>query len=286
MNKQEVKAASTAAKRPTGGTPTSRPPRRRRPNPALLRLLQRAMMVLAGMVVVIGILLLVLPTFRVQTISVEGVAYYTEEQIIKASGISIGQEILGIDTDEVYRSIWDACIYVDELSIELRMNSVTIVVKERSNVLYTEFAGRYFSVDSTDFRVLEQSYDESAFADFLKVELPQIESISMGKPINFENKSLNLSYVGELIEALDANGVIETVSFLDCSSKFNASYVMDQTCRVNLGRVDELGDKLRVVEGILEMKGDLGGMSAVVDVTNLRKPTFRLVGGSELLMSE
>ena len=153
-------------------------------------------------------------------------------------------------------------------------------------MLYTEFAGRYFSIDSGDFRVLEQSYDESAFAGFLKVELPQIESISIGKPLNFENKSMNPSYVGELIDALETNGVLQEVSFLDCSSKFNASYVMNQTCRVNLGRVDELGDKLRVVDGILQMKGDLGGMSAVVDVADLRKPTFRLVGGSELLLGK
>lgn len=284
MNSQQIKHNPTNAARGGEGTSPVRPPHRRQPDPALLRLLRNVMLTLVAMSVVIGLLLLILPTFRVKTITVKGANYYTEAQIRDASGIVEGQELLGINVDEVCQSIWEACIYVNEVSIKLGMSSVTIEITERSGVLYTEFGDRYFSIDARDFRVLEQSYDEEKFSDFIKVELPRISSLSIGKPISFENDGADLSYVGELLDALDHKGLLPTVSHLDVSGKYSVSYVMNGSCRVNVGRVDDMEEKLEAVQTILEMKGDLGGMSAVVDVSDLEKPTFRPIGGSEALL--
>ena len=283
MNTQEIRSKQTNNAR-NGGAPAQNPPQRRRPNPALLRLLRNAMLLLAAMIVVVGLLLLILPTFRVQTVTVKGNSFYTEEQILEASGIREGQELLGIDVNAVCQSIWDSCIYVNEVSIKLGLNSVTIEITERSNILYTEFGDRYFSIDASDFRVLEKSSDESVFADFIKVELPRIASLSVGEPLNFENSEADLSYIGDLLDALARADVLSSVSFLNLASKYHVSYVMNQSCRVNLGRVTDLEDKLATVRGILEMKGDLGGLGAVVDVTDLEKPTFRPLGESELLL--
>ena len=286
MNKQEIKT-KPAGTPPRTGQPSSRPPQRRRPNPALLRLLRNGMLVLASLIVLVGLLLLILPSFRVQTITVKGASYYTPEQISAASGIEVGQEILGININEVCQSIWEKCIYVDEVSIKLGLNDVTIEVTERSGVLYTEFCGRYFSIDADDdFRVLEQSYDESLFADFLKTELPAIASVSVGKPIKLENPDADLSYVNELIHILDAVGVLPSVTSIDCSGKYSVSYVMNESCRIRVGRVADMEQKLEIVNGILEIKGDVGGASAVVDVSDLKKPTFRLIEGGELLMAD
>jgi len=85
---------------------------------------------------------------------------------------------------------------------------------------------------------------------------------------------------------LEEQEILDRVTSIDFSKKYSVSYVMDNTCRVELGRVDDLSLKLEIISGILEMKGDLGGMSAVVDVTNLSKPTFRLLGASDTLLSD
>lgn len=112
MNHQQIRANPTNSARGGAGDSIARGPQRRRPSPALLRLLRNVMLTLAGMIVVVGLLLLILPTFRVQTIKVQGASYYTEDQIRAASGIVEGQELFGINVDEVCQSIWDNCIYV------------------------------------------------------------------------------------------------------------------------------------------------------------------------------
>lgn len=285
MNKQEIKSGKTGT--PSGaGQPASRPPQRRRPNPALLRLLRNGMLMLAAMIVVVGLLLLILPSFRVQTITVRGNSYYTPEQISAASGIEVGQEILGINIDEVCQSIWEKCIYVDEVSIKLGLNGVTIEVTERSGVLYTEFCGRYFSIDVGDsFRVLEQSYDESSFSDFLKAELPEIRSIVVGQPINFADANADLTYVNELLGQLESMELLASVSSVDCSAKYGVSYVIDGKCRIRVGRVDDMEEKLAIANEILRIKGEVNG-AVIVDVSNMKKPTFRLLDASEVLLAE
>ncbi len=284
MNTQEVKNKQTQ-NNGQRNVASVRPPQRRRPNPAFLRLLRNCMLGLAGLIFVVGLLLIILPLFRVKTIVVEGNSYYSAEQIIAASGIEPGQEILGIDVDAVCQAIWSECLYVNEIGVGKGLSTITIVISERENVMYTEFNGDYYSLDS-NFRVLERADEESAFSEFLKVELPQIRSLQIGKPLNFEKKDMDLSYIGELIETLEAEGSLENVTFLDFSKKYSVSYVMDNTCRVEIGRVDDLSAKLAIIDGILELKGDLGGMSAVVDVTNLSKPTFRLLGAADSLLSD
>ncbi|MBE6552818.1 MAG: FtsQ-type POTRA domain-containing protein [Ruminococcaceae bacterium] len=284
MNAQEVKKNQTQKNGQRNATP-ARSPQRRRPNPAALRLLRNCMLGLAGLIFVVGMLLIILPLFRVKTIVVEGNSYYSAEQIIEASGIEVGQEILGVDVDAVCQAIWAECLYVNEIGVGKSFSKITIVISERENVMYTEFNGDYYSLDS-NFRVLERSEDAADFSDFLRVELPQIQSLSIGKPLHFEKEEMDLSYIGELIGVLEEQEILDRVTSIDFSKKYSVSYVMDNTCRVELGRVDDLSLKLEIISGILEMKGDLGGMSAVVDVTNLSKPTFRLLGASDTLLSD
>ena len=270
----------------TRQAPASRPPeaRRKKPDPALLALLRGCMTVIAGMIFVVGLLLLILPMFRVKTIVVEGNQFHTAEEIIEASQIKVGQEILAIDKNKVNPRIWTSCKYVDEISIFRSFNQVRIVVTERKNVMYTEFNGNYFSLDR-NFCVLEKSASEDAFADFLKVELPNVSSLSIGGTLHFEKADVDLSYITELIDILEEKGLLSTVTSLDFSKKYSVSYIVEESCRVELGKVSDMNTKLAIVEEILSLKGGATAAPSVVDVSNLQKPTYRVLGTAEALMA-
>ena len=260
------------------------PGEKRRKNAARLRLLQRVIAAVGGMIFLMGLLLLILPTFRVKSIRVEGSTHYTEEEIIEASGIKLGDEILAIGSkDEIRKRIWtwDTNRYIDEVQIKTGISSVIIRVAPPKNLMYTEFNDKYYMIDR-NFRVLREGESEEDFVGIPRVELPTILSLAVGSELNFEEDT-DLSYVGALLDTLEDARLLENVTVLNVSSKFSLSYQTANGCRVELGRAGDLSSKLLLAEEILGRRGEA---RAIVDVSDPQKPTYRRVEGAELLLAE
>ena len=252
------------------------PQRRNQPDPYVLQVLRFAISVVGCAILLVGMLLIVLPMFRVSSIKVTGASFYTEEQIIEASGIEVGDEMLMLDRTDVYNNIWEKLPYVNGVSMRRVFNTVTIAVEENTNLMYTAFVGRYY-VLNRDFYVLSAVDNEAEVNGFLRVELPEIASLGVGSKIRFENEALDTGYVLDLLESLENGKVLSRVSSVDVSKKFNVSYVMDDCYRVELGKVGDMSIKLTLVEEILSRKEGVDGMQAVVDVSDLTKPTYRAI---------
>ena len=250
------------------------PQRRKQPNPSVLRLLRGAMVMVGGAILLVGLLLIVLPMFRVSSIRVVGASYYSEEEIVEASGIKIGDEMLMLDREAVGNEIFEKLPYVNGVKMRRGFNTVKITVEENTNLMYTEFVGKYY-VLNRDFRVLNAVDDEAELQGFLRVELPEIARLGVGSQICFENEGLNTGYILELLESLEKGSVLSRVSSVDVSKKYNVSYVMDGCCRVELGKVGDMSLKLTLVDEILARKGGTDGRQAVVNVSDLTKPTYR-----------
>ena len=288
MNRQEIKMEGKATEL-ARSAPVGRPRQggRKKPSESLLRLLRGSMLAIAALIVFVGLSLIVLPMFRVQTIEVEGCSIYTPEEIKEASGIEVGQELFAIDKHSVIENIWqfDQPKYIKEVTVVSSLSSIRIVVTEHENVRYTQFNGGYISFDR-EFRVLEEAADDTAFSSFLYVTLPEGSSAAVGETICFENAELELSYVNELIDTLADRGVLSSVTALDVSRKYRVSYTMGTCCRVELGKVDDTARKLAVVDQILSLKGESSTLPSVVDVSDLQKPTYRALPATELLEGE
>lgn len=119
---------------PTVGDPASvHPVRRQRTqkNQKKMQAIQALIITVIALVLVAGILLLSLPMFKVKEIVVVGNSIYTEEEIIAAAGIAVGDEIISIawdhiDTDAFYA----ACPLVDNVKVSCGLSKVTITVEE------------------------------------------------------------------------------------------------------------------------------------------------------------
>lgn len=126
-------------KRPTDGMRAEmlHPGRRKRKNKnqKKLQLLGRVMIVVVALILVIGILLLTLPMFKVKTIEVEGNSgkNYTDMEIIKASGIEVGDHVIsvmfsGVDEEKFYGK--DGCEKIRTVEVSCSFSTVTITVTE------------------------------------------------------------------------------------------------------------------------------------------------------------
>ena len=65
--------------------------------------------------------------------------------------------------------------------------------------------------------------------------------------------------------------------------KYGISYLLQETCRVELGNVSQIDAKHSLALEILKEKNDPEAY-AVINVSNPQKPTYRMVGMSEVLL--
>ena len=94
----------------------------------------------------------------------------------------------------------------------------------------------------------------------------------------------DLTYLFDLMQSLKQSGKFDDVVSIDCAKKFGVSYVRGDRFRVELGAVSDMETKLELVDLILARKVGDDATCAVVNVSDLKKPTFRAVGTPELLL--
>ncbi|MBQ8311515.1 MAG: FtsQ-type POTRA domain-containing protein [Clostridia bacterium] len=255
-----------------------RPPhtKRKAPNPMLLRVLRAAMLCVGGLILVLGLVVSVLPLFRIQNVESEGNSYYTTAQLMEAAEIGQGDEVFGVDLNAALKNIFDRCPYVEKCSVGISSPiSVKITVQEKQGVMYAAVGGEYVTFEyvakDASFRVLEKRADTEGMEPFLRVELPQVTSAEVGKKIRFASSDSDLSYTKVLTDALRENGIMERVASVDFSSISNLSYRLENGCTVKLGTMNDLDKKLKKAEALLAENAD----ATVVDVQNPNSPTVQ-----------
>ena len=262
--------------------PQSRPQRAAwvKRNKRALQLLRAVIVGLSAVTVILGLLLILLPAFKVKEIVVKGNSVTATEEIVSATGVSVGDEIVGLDLHEVIKSVQGSCP-VQVVSARVTLSKLVIEVSERE-VMYTAYADRWFSLDK-DLNVVDVSENEAEFSSLLKVSLPPIQRVTLQAPVAFCNSETDITYIKDMVEALDEMELTARVDLLDVSEKFNVSYVLDGNLRIVLGKVSELEEKHEMAEQILLAKGDTASLAAVIDVSDVKKSTYRPVTAIELL---
>ena len=260
----ETKAPGTSAVRST-------PNQRRRKNARKQRYVALGILLTLFLFILVGIVLLILPAFKIKKITVKGNDLYTEEEVLNAAGIRVGDEILATDWDGVLHDV-ESLPYVRETNIKVRFFSVTIEVVEEP-VLVASY-GPYWYTLNNELRVLEISESEELLPPGTRITLPAVTGLLQNEILEFTQTEIDRSYIGELLETLDAKESPNRITALDVSQKFNLSFELEGNCRVILGSTENLETKLERAEQILAEKHSAGGY-AEINVSDLKNTTYR-----------
>ena len=91
------------------------------------------------LLIVFGMLLLILPAFKVHSITVHGNDRIAEETVIAASGVSVGDELLGLNKSEIVERIAQD-ENIERVSVSTSFGSVTIRIVEKEGVVLSNSA--------------------------------------------------------------------------------------------------------------------------------------------------
>ncbi|MCL2661877.1 MAG: FtsQ-type POTRA domain-containing protein [Oscillospiraceae bacterium] len=217
--------------------------------------------------VAFGIILISLMTIlgagaflRTNEIRVEGVVMYSPEDIVLASGISAGDNLLFISAQNVSQNIRAALPFVNSVQVTRALpNTVHIEVTESVAVAAITFAGEIYVIDSSG-RVLAR----------LPIATPELEGVNIGDLIEMRGVDIEETAVGNLVRpvfgsetkvqymqdiliALERDNQIGYVSYLDVSNIVNVFFGYQGIYRVILGGSTSLRpSNLRHKIGMLE----------------------------------
>lgn len=246
-----------------------------------LGMLRLAIFLLCAAVAVVGLLLLIFPTMKVRDVVVRGNVRFSEAEIVEASGITVGDEIFALDLGEIADRIQRS--YPVGVRISKSTSKVTIEITERGS-LCISYAGHWFLLDS-DLTVVRMSDNESDFAAYPRLVLPAVEQLSVGKPVQFHDDGIDRGYITELTRLLEEAGLFSHVTYLDVSEKYHVSYILQGKIRVVLGKVSDMETKMELTEQILGARFENDSPYAIVDVSDLKKTTYRTMQSADQLLT-
>lgn len=187
--------------------------KKRRRRGGLGRLLRPLSVILAAVAVVAALTLF----FKVEHITVTGAGRYGAEEIIAASGVEIGDNLILLDRYRVAQRIYTSLPYITDVRPKQEFpNTLNIEVTETQAVAVIQGAGGYWLL-SGDGKLLE-AVDAPAAADYLQVAGVQASEPAVSETLTLtEDSPITPLRLTELLAALDEYGALSRADSIDCS---------------------------------------------------------------------
>ena len=189
--------------------------------------------------------------FRVSEIEVVNASDYTDQEIITASGIEKGVNLFFVDRFSAASKIFAELPYMDTVSIRRQLPKKIVIQAEGS-------APAAWMLLDDEYWYLDRNGRALGVTTALKVEgYPEIRSLETitvipGEDIIVEGENvIRLSYIGELLNALTGEGMIDRVSWIDLKDPNNPSVYYDGRLTVYFGEMEDTAFKAALLRDVL-----------------------------------
>ena len=202
--------------------------------------------------------------FRVNSVEVSGNVRYTAEEIIEASGIFVGDNLVALSRSRVSAAICTKLPYVENVSVKKVLpDRVVLRVSERVAAASVESSeGRWLI--SAQGKLLEQ--DDGTARAVTVTGLTAIVPYPGGMLQVAGEEETTLGYVKQLLSQLESHGWLGQCTALDCTAatSMTLNYGIYQ---VKLPRGGDYNYYLSLTESALASGSILEGVGGVLDLT-------------------
>lgn len=210
--------------------------------------------------------------FKVRAITVVGNSTVSSEEIIRLSGLKVGQSSMTIDDEKVMRKV-EGNRYLRCTLVDVQWDSVIIHVKERTPAVFIKHNGMVIVMDNRGF-VLEESLDASAGSEgLIQVVGLDIRRCALGQQITLNATSQMETYTQILVEMKAMKG-LDLLSELDMTNMDSIYLGTRDGFYVRLGSEDSIHEKLRAFLITRDRVLEMGYTGGTIDVTDPGRPTY------------
>ena len=231
---------------PSGGTSVRRPPtggQRRYGRSGVLARIFVMLLVVAIFIFCAAIF------FKITDIVVEGNNLYTDEEVVEASGLALGDNLLAVSRGTVAGRIQASLPYVEDVQVGRALpGTVTVTVRE-SDAVYAVYAanGTVWLMNSSG-KLLEQASPGASSYPWLvgvTVQTPQAGD----QAVCAETEALDAAL--KVIQLLEATDYLPKIVEIDVTKPYDIILRYESLYEIHLGGVDQMEYKMRYLTAIL-----------------------------------
>lgn len=210
--------------------------------------------------------------FRISNIQVLGAGKYTEDEIIEASGIKEGSNLMFLNRNASENKIYKELVYIGNVKITRKLpNTVVIEVFESGTVAAVKTDDGFWLIDHNG-RLLEKCTRAEA-ESYIKINGLVASEPVLGNIIKAsEEDAPKISYLKTILTALESRDMLSDVSLIDISNIANAQFDYLTRFKVKLGKNENIDSKMEILLGVAEKleASDTG----TIDVSEDKKAHF------------
>lgn len=199
--------------------------------------------------------------FNVNTIKVVGRSIYSEQEIIDASGITVGDNILRMSSDAITKNVTESLPYIKTVKLNKSLpDAVGIEVTPATESMVFETSDGMFVVDA-DYKILRSTNERPE--NLLRVKGIASEKFLLGNTVAFsENHQRDV--LKDIIGLCNAKGF--DLLLVDVESLVDIKFVINGRLYIKLGSYTEMGSKFNHLEAMLKSVGnDVSASVSLVD---------------------
>jgi cell division septal protein FtsQ len=232
--------------------------------------------------IAVGVVLVGLMTFigtsaflRVVNIEVEGASLYSIDEIIEASEVTFGVNLMYMDVSEVSKNIRSTLPFINNVDVIRKFPGTLIIYVTESDAIATiAFAGDTLVIDSSGRVLIRSRYKPDGLIEVRGVELSDAAEGQV--PRSELGAETKLQYMQDVLAAMERGGIERDVSYLDVSNITNIhfGYLIYE---VRLGGARDLRHRIGILpETIGQLQRQRPNVPGVLDMNDPSgSPVFR-----------
>ncbi len=204
---------------------------------------------------VVGVIVGLSLFFNINKIVVSGDAVYSHETVIKASGVTEGDNLIFLSKSKLNEKISSELTYIGSVTVKRRLPStLELVVKKTEAKLGIAMNG-YFTLLDENGKVLEKDL-ETVGENIILLNLGEIESAELGETVVTKEEKV-FTKLQEVLSECNQVG-LHDISLMDISDIYNIKIVYQGRITLELGETDSenLSSKLALGKAAIEKQDE------------------------------
>ncbi len=218
----------------------------------------------------VGVVLSFTVFFPIDSLSASGSKIYTNEEIIKISGINVGDNLFAANKNAAEKQLKKVLPYVDKVEFDRTLpGTLNIKVKDAQEFACYKIGKAYYTVSENGW-VLKKDTEKNKK---LFTVIANGVKCKVGSEIVFEDKSQK-ELVDTIAQALKSEKL--TADVINVTNNVELSVKIDNRFDVNFGTSNDLSDKIRHLSGMIKEipEGKGGKINLSMWTTDNTRGTF------------
>ena len=173
---------------------------------------------------------------------------YTDEQIINASGIQIGDNLVYlkyIKDEKITQALCSNLSYLSVESIDSKgMNTLVLNVKQIRVAYAFMFDSTYVLTDEL-MNVIDVTQDKEAVKKYTIVRYANVQSFEKGQKITFAEHQGDGIDLDTLFEAIKISG-LKNITYISVKDMNDLYMTYDNRIQIHIGKTDNIVEKLKL----------------------------------------